>query len=41
MAMTMVTKTDSIKTLIFRDYDLSTEIKDRNGELILDTGKEK
>ena len=29
----MVTKTGSIKTLIFRVYDLCTEIKDRNKEL--------
>jgi len=29
----MVTKTGSIKTLIFRAYDLCTEIKDRNEEL--------
>jgi len=29
----MVTKTDSIKTLIFRAYDLCTEIKDSNEEL--------
>ena len=30
----MVTKTGSIKTLIFRAYDLCTEIKDRNEEEI-------
>ena len=29
----MVTKTGSIKTLIFRAYDLCTEIKDSNEEL--------
>ena len=29
----MVTKTRSIKTLIFRAYDLCTEIKDSNEEL--------
>ena len=29
----MVTKTGSIKTLIFRAYDLCTEIKDHNEEL--------
>ena len=29
----MITKTGSIKTLIFRAYDLCTEIKDRNEEL--------
>ena len=29
----MVTKTGSIKTLIFRAFDLCTEIKDRNEEL--------
>ena len=31
----MVTKTGSIKTLIFRAYDLCTEIKDSNEELEL------
>ena len=29
----MVTKTGSIKTLIFRAYDLCTQIKGRNEEL--------